>query len=179
MGRKGRLIERERKYRLSDADARALEDKLRDAGAKSRHEIQESIIFKDRASHLRKDTILRMRTVDGRRELTFKGPKKVKGLDKWREELNVEIGEGPALEILDAMGFRPGTRYMKDSLIFEYKKALVSIDRLEGIGYFCEIEVDDLDRDLDKVAEELGLDPDRYEPRGYPTLAGVAVKNGS
>lgn len=176
MGRAGKLIERERKYRLSEADAHALEVVLRSRGAKERHEIQESIIFRDRASHLKKDTLLRLRTVDGRRELTYKGPKRMKGLDKWREELNVDIGEGPILEVLGAMGFRPAIRYRKDSYIFEYNGALVSVDRLNGLGCFCEIEVADLDRDLDAVASELGLDATQYESRGYPTMVSEAAK---
>ena len=179
MGRTGKLIERERKYRLSEQEARTLEMKLRDLGAKDRHEIQESIIFKDRASHMRKDTLLRLRTVDGKRELTFKGPKKLKGLDKWREELNLEVGDGPVLDILDAMGYRPGTKYRKDSRIFEYKGALVSVDRLAGLGCFCEIEVSDLDRNIDAIAAELALDPDRFEPRGYPTMAAEAARANS
>lgn len=177
MGRIGKLIERERKYRLTEAEARALEARLRGGGATERHEIQESIIFRDRGSQLKKDTLLRMRTVAGKRELTFKGPKKTKGLDKWREELNVEIGEGPMLEVLDSIGFFPVIRYRKDSRIFEFEGVLVSVDRLNGLGTFCEIEVPDLDHDLDAVAKDLGLTEDRFEPRGYPTMAANAEKD--
>lgn len=176
MGRAGKLIERERKYRLSEADARALEVTLRSRGAAERREIQESIILRDRESRPKKDTLLRLRTVDGHRELTYKGPKRVKGLDKVREELNVDIGDGPILEVLGAMGFRPAIRYRKDSHIFDYEGTLVSIDRLDGLGQFCEIEVADLDMDLDAVAAKLGLDPAWYEPRGYPTMAAEAAK---
>lgn len=172
MGRFGRLIERERKYRLSDADARALEVKLRSDGVTERREVQESIIF--RADHLKKDTIVRLRTIGDQRELTFKGPKKVKGMDKVREELNVEIGEGPMAEILEELGFRPVIRYRKESRIFEFDGVLVSIDRLGGIGTFCEIEVSDLEHDLDAVATNLGLDESSFEPRGYPAMASEA-----
>ena len=176
MGRAGKLIERERKYRLTETAARALEASLRERGAKEHHEVQESIIFRDTASHLKKDTLLRLRTVDGRRELTFKGPKKMLGLDKWREELNVDIGDGPILEVLLEMGFRPAVRYRKDSRIFDYDEVIVSVDRLGALGVFCEIEVADLDHDLDAVALDLGFDPDQYEPRGYPTMASEAAK---
>lgn len=176
MGRAGKLIERERKYRLTDAAARALEATLRERGAKEHHEVQESIIFRDSDSRLKKDTLLRLRTVDGRRELTFKGPKKMLGLDKWREELNVDVGDGPILEVLLEMGFRPAVRYRKDSCIFDYDEVIVSVDRLSGLGAFCEIEVADLEHDLDAVAAELGLDPDEYEPRGYPTMAAEGAR---
>ena len=172
MGRFGKLIERERKYRLSEADARALETKLRADGATERREIQESIIF--RADHLKKDTIVRLRTIGDQRELTFKGPKKVKGMDKVREELNAEIGEGPMVEILEEMGFRAVISYRKDSRIFEFEGVLVSVDRLNGIGTFCEIEVPDLDHDLDAVAKDLSLDESSFEPRGYPAMATEA-----
>ena len=176
MGRIGKLIERERKYHLTEAEARALEEKLRIEGANERHEIQESIIFRDQDDRQKKDTILRLRTVDGKRELTFKGPKQTQGLDKWREELNVEIGDGPILDVLGSIGFRPVIRYRKDSRIFDFEGVLVSIDRLSGLGAFCEIEVPDLEHDLDAVAKDLGLDEARFEPRGYPTMAANAAK---
>ena len=176
MGRIGKLIERERKYRLTEAEARALETRLRGGGATERHEIQDSIIFRDREDRSKKDTILRLRTVDGKRELTFKGPKQTRGLDKYREELNVEVGEGPVVEVLDAIGYRPVIRYRKDSRIFEFEGVLVSIDRLNGLGAFCEIEVPDLEHDLDAVARDLGLQEESFEPRGYPTMAANAMK---
>jgi len=78
--------------------------------------------------------------------------------------------------VLLEMGFRPAVRYRKDSRIFDYDEVIVSVDRLSGLGAFCEIEIADLEHDLDAVAAELGLDPDEYEPRGYPTMAAEEAR---
>lgn len=81
--------------------------------------------------------------------------------------------------MLEALGLRPIIRYRKDSTIYSYRGALVSVDRLDGLGCFCEIEVADLESDLDAIANDLGLTADRFEPRGYPTLAAQAARSGS
>ena len=168
------VIERERKYRLGEAEAGRLRARLEQVGRLIREERQETTVLKDRASHLKKGAYLRFRSVDGRAELTHKGPKQVQGKDKWRLEHTVALGEGPALELLEKMGFRANTRYVKDTAIFLFRGVLVSVDRLAGIGWFCEMETDDLDKDLDPIAAALELDDDAFESRGYPTIAADA-----
>jgi len=170
------VIERERKYRLTEAEAGLLRARLEESGRLLREERQETIVLKDRASHLKKGAYLRLRTVDGRVELTHKGAKQAQGKDKWRLEHTLALGDGPALELLERMGFRPNTRYVKDTAIFLFKSVIVSVDRLEGIGWFCELETDDLEKDLDAVAELLDLSDDDFEPRGYPTIAAELAR---
>ena len=170
------LIERERKYRLREADASRLRAHLEQVGKLVREERQDTIVLKDRASHLKKGAYLRFRTVDGRSELTHKGPKQAQGKDKWRIEHTISLGQGPALELLEKMGFRANTRYIKDTAIFLYRGVLVSVDRIGGIGWFCEMETDDLEKDLDAVAASLDLSDDSFEPRGYPTIAAEAAR---
>jgi adenylate cyclase class IV len=86
----------------------------------------------DRASHLEEGAYLRLRTVQGRVELTHKGPKQALGKDRWRREHTVALGEGPALELLEELGFRPRTRYVKDTAIFRFRGVLVYVDHLEA-----------------------------------------------
>lgn len=177
MGKIGRTIERERKYRLTQEEAARLRAELRRLGTHERTENQENVLLNDRATRLRKGTLLRVRTVDGRRELTFKGKKRQDGpggLDKTRDEFTVGIGDGPLEEILDALGLAPGLRYLKESAIFSFKGVIVSVDRVPDVGWFCEIEADDLTSDLGAIADQLGLTPDRFEPRGYPSMAAEA-----
>lgn len=168
------MIERERKYRLDDNAARRLRARLEQVGRFVREERQETIVLKDRASHLKKGAYVRFRSVDGKGELTHKGPKQMQGKDKWRFEHTVALGDGPTLELLAKMGFRANTRYVKDTAIFHYRSVLVSVDRIAGIGWFCEIESDDLEKDLDAVAVSLDLKDDDFESRGYPTIAAEA-----
>ena len=170
----GSFIERERKYRLTEPLASALEAQLRREGKFIRHEVQHSVMLGGDEGRVHRGTQLRLRTVDGQTSLTFKGPKRVLGLDKARREVTVLIGEGPILEILAGVGLLPTVRYIKDSLIFKYKRVLVSVDRLKGLGVFCEIECHDMTTDLDAIARSLDLSEDAYEPRGYPTLAAAS-----
>jgi adenylate cyclase class 2 len=170
------VIERERKYKLGQAAAGRLRARLDEVGRFVREERQDTIVLEDRASHLKKGSYLRFRTVEGRAELTHKGPKQALGKDKWRLEHTVALGDGPALELLEKMGFRPNTRYVKDTAIFLYRGVLVSVDRIIGIGWFCEMETDDLEKDLDAVAAALELDDDAFETRGYPTIATEAAR---
>ncbi|MEP6694571.1 MAG: CYTH domain-containing protein [Chloroflexota bacterium] len=168
------VIERERKYRLSDTGAGRLRARLERDGRAVRSERQETIVLRDRASRLEKGAYLRFRTVGGRSQLTLKGPKHEVGKDKWRVEHTLGLADGPALELLAAMGFEPGTRYVKDTAIFVFRTVVVSVDRLAGVGRFCEIETDELEKDLDAVAEALDLRDEDLERRGYPRIAQSA-----
>lgn len=171
------MIERERKYRLGEAEAGRLRARLEEVARFVREERQDTVVLKDRASHLKKGAYLRFRTVDGGRvELTHKGPKQAQGKDKWRLEHTLALGEGPALELLEKMGFRANTRYVKDTAIFLYRGVLVSVDRIVGIGWFCEMETSDLEKDLDAIAAALELNEEAFESRGYPTIAAEAAR---
>ncbi|HEY8656400.1 MAG TPA: class IV adenylate cyclase [Candidatus Limnocylindria bacterium] len=174
MGKIGRTIERERKYRLTQEEAARLRAELRRVGTHERTENQENVLLVDRATRLKKGTLLRIRTVDGRRELTFKAKKRQEGLDKTRDELTVAIGDGPLDDILMSLGLVPGLRYLKECAIFSFKGVIVSVDRVPDIGWFCEIEADDLTSDLGAIADELGLTADQFESRGYPSMAAEA-----
>jgi adenylate cyclase class IV len=169
------VIERERKYRLSEADAAALETRLAKIARPLGRERQETIVFRDTIGVLPKGTLIRYREEGGRRELTVKGKKTQVGLDKVRLEWNVELGEGPIVELLGALRIVPNIHYVKDANRFELRGLLISVDRLESLGVFCEIEARDMTSEIDVVAEELGLDREWFEPRGYPSIAAAAL----
>lgn len=169
------MIERERKYRLTPADADALEARVARLGRSLGRERQETVVFADNVGVLPKGTLIRYREVDGRRELTVKGKKTQKGLDKTRQEWNVALGDGPIFDLLGALRLKPGTRYVKDASRYEVNGVIVSVDRLDGLGAFCEIEAHDTSSDIDAVAKLLALDPAWFEPRGYPSIAAEAA----
>lgn len=165
------MIERERKYRITAADALRLRDYLTAKATLVVREVQENIVFRDRATRLRKGTYVRLRTAAGKRELTFKGKKTVKGLDKSRLELTVEVGDGPLIELLRTIGLEPYLTYTKATEVWSLSGVHVSLDEVDGIGRFCELEAHAAEADLQAVAELLALQEDTWEPRGYPTLA--------
>jgi len=164
------VIERERKYRITDEDAVRLRELLAATAVLVIREVQENTIFRDRATRLRKGTYVRLRSSGTRRELTFKGKKTLKGLDKSRLELTVAVGEGPLEELLAVIGLEPYLTYVKETEIWSLQGVHVSLDRIDGIGCFCELEAHDEQADLQAVADALSLRKDTWEPRGYRTL---------
>ena len=169
------MIERERKYRLTEPEAAALEARLERLARPLGRERQVTVVFRDKIGVLPKGTLIRYRDVNGKRELTVKGKKTQTGMDKMRFEWNVELGDGPIVDLLAALRITPQTRYVKDALRFDLDGLLVSVDRLEGLGIFCEIEAHDTTTDIDTAAKTLQLDRRSFEPRGYPSIA--AEKN--
>ena len=169
-GRDAPSIEREVKYRLTAAQAATLHAHLARDARFLREETQDTTVFTDRAGLLREGSYLRLRTTAGRTELTLKGPKTGSGLDAWRTEHSVAVGPGPIFELLRLSGFVVRTRYVKRTRIYELRGALVYLDFVEALGWFCELETNDLDADLASVASALDLSDEDIEVRGYPVL---------
>ncbi len=163
-------IERETKYRLSAARATSLHSLLQREGRFLRTETQDTTVYRDRAGFLPSGSYLRLRTTEGRIELTLKGPKTGAGLDAWRTEHTIVVGDGPVREMLALLGFVTLTRYVKYTRIFAFRGVLVYVDHVERLGWFCELETSDLEIDLAPVRDALGLREEDLEPLGYPAL---------
>lgn len=176
-GQGGATIEREAKYRLDAAQAARLRARLDRDGRFLREETQITTVFKDRAASLEEGEYLRLRTTGSRTELTVKGPKTGTGLAAWRMEHSVTLGSGPIVELLELIGFTVRVRYIKRTRIYSVQRALVFLDDIDHLGWFCEIEIDDLDMDLEAVRDALELRDDDLEPRGYPTLVESVGSN--
>ena len=109
---------------------------------------------------------LRVRTVDGRGLLTFKGPASFEGGVKSRLELESGVDDpGAVLALLDALGYRPRFRYEKRRTTWRFDdpaRPLVVVDETP-LGLFAEIEGGaDAVRAL---AAELGVRRERLPPR--------------
>lgn len=161
------MLERERKYRLSIADAARLTTLLEREGVFDRREIQDNVRYIER-TRARPGIDFRLRTVAGRQELTLKGPRLERGPSKIREELNVAV-TGDVEPFLEALGFEPVLSYRKETSIYSIGGATVSVDDVEGLGLFCEVEAVDDDL-IGSVARTLGLDASALEQRGYARL---------
>jgi len=88
------------------------------------------------------DEALRVRYSDGDAVITYKGAK-IRNLDlKAREELNTTVGSGDvAGQILDRLGFTRTAAVNKWRETYELGAATISLDEVEELGTFVEIEV--------------------------------------
>jgi len=99
---------------------------------------------------------------------TYKGPL-VDADSKTREEHETRVDDAEAArELFEGLGFEPAAVVEKHRTFFELDGYTVTLDRVEGLGEFVEVEAEaDTERDVDAVREgafevlrRLGLDPD-------------------
>jgi adenylate cyclase class 2 len=101
-------------------------------------------------------------------ELTYKGPL-VETESKTRREIETEVEEGEvAGDLLSALGFDPAATVRKERERFALDGFTVTLDAVEGLGEFVEVETEVPDEESVEAAREeafeilreLGLDPD-------------------
>lgn len=106
--------------------------------------------------------------------LTYKGPK-VDADSKAREEHESGIADPEAIDAaLRALGFDPAATVRKDRERYRLSGYTVTLDDVEGVGEFVEVEregeagdVDDLRAGAFAVLGDLDLDPDDQVRRSY------------
>ncbi len=85
------------------------------------------------------DEALRIRSVNGRSVMTYKG-KKLDSVSKTREEFETQVDGGNTRSILLALGFHESGVVSKSREIFKYKDMIICLDNVQGIGEFIEVE---------------------------------------
>ncbi len=119
------------------------------------------------------DEALRLRQIDEKVVLTYKGPK-LGTVSKTRREEEVAVDSyEKALDILKLLGFVPSGTVEKERDIYKFGDIEICIDRVAGLGNFVELELKGTDRErLEKelflLAGELGLS--RFETKSYLEL---------
>jgi len=101
-----------------------------------------------------------------RTRVTYKGPRVDEA--KTREEFETRVADEEALGgLLDGLGFSPAATVRKERERFEVDGYTVTLDAVEGIGEFVEVEreveadaVDETREGAYDVLRRLGLDPD-------------------
>jgi adenylate cyclase class 2 len=141
------LLEAEVKLALPDEEHRRLLARLAEIGATAGPPRHQSDVYLSHPSRdfAARDEALRLRVDDDRLRLTWKGPK----LDpprKTREEIEFGLAtdERTAALLFDRLGFRPVATVAKSRLEWRLPGpggVLVSVDEVEGLGRFCEVEV--------------------------------------
>jgi len=84
------------------------------------------------------DEAIRVRTVNGKRVLTYKGPK-VDKVSKTREEIEVEV-DGDMPKVLEKLGFSPVTEVAKVRRIYTKGDIEVCLDDVRDVGTYVEVE---------------------------------------
>jgi adenylate cyclase class 2 len=117
------------------------------------------------------DEAVRVRYTDDHAVVTYKGPKIKKFGLKAREELNFAVESGETFEtMLDRLGFTRTLDVNKWRETWKLGTATVSLDMVDGLGTFAEIEVITENEDQDptdqigKIAQDIGVE-------GEPILA--------
>lgn len=156
-----------------------LSGRIVDAGGKFLREVlQEDIYFKHPCRDFaERDEALRLRREGRRYTLTFKG-RRVGTETKMREEIEVDVKDlDGAITLLERLGFEKAFSIRKRRREYLLEGVLVSLDDVEGLGMFVEIEalmkdgspeeVGGLKEKLFKLSERLGIDRERLTTESY------------
>lgn len=124
------------------------------------------------------DEALRIRRIGEEYQLTYKGPR-IGSRSKTRMELSVGVDDGKTLlRILKFLEFREVTEISKERRVFQIDNIEISLDEVENLGRFIELEVkakssEDItskEEVLLDLLTRLGISPDKTERRSYLEL---------
>lgn len=168
-------IEAEVKAPLEDADA--FRARLLDWGAKPAGSVQQVDRYFDHPTRSfgETDEALRVREQAGATRLTYKGPR-LEEETKSREEYDVGIEDADMLEdLLEALGFEHAATVVKHRSFFTRGDITATIDEVDGLGTYAEIETVVEGKDLDEASQTLldlakELELDELERRSYLEL---------
>jgi len=159
------MLEVEAKFAIGDPGeirARLNRQGVRMAKKQLEHDIYYNAPHRDFAET---DEALRVRYDDAGVTVTYKGPKVRVGSAKAREEFNLAVASGETLEaILSRLGFRRAADVSKIREFYEMGPITVTLDDVEGLGSYIEIEIltEDGEEDaagrIGTVAKGLGVD---------------------
>ena len=171
------MIEVEVKAKIESFEE--VEKMLEEIGAeKSKTEFQEDIYFASPIVDFAKtDEALRIRTTDNDIFITYKGPK-LNSEAKTRKEVEMSIESAEkARDIFEEIGFKPARTVRKSRQYYTYENFEISLDDVEGLPPYMEIEValednsnyDEAQSEIFKLFEKLGIS-DGFERTSYMEL---------
>lgn len=177
------MVEVEAKLRLPSCNRlEELRHRLQELGARLLEEKNEEDTYYQHPCRdfAETDEALRLRvTSTGGAEVTYKGPKQVLGRGKARSEHTVHLKPGELEEakaILLALGFQPAATVRKRRAYYQLGSLLVTLDTVEGLGCFAEIEYtgkaspEEAVREIEEAIEKLGLQEAEPLHRSYLEL---------
>jgi adenylate cyclase, class 2 len=103
--------------------------------------------------------------------------KRLTGRDGVWEEVETRIQDGQVAErIMDAMGAEVAVVVEKTRRSGRFGEIEILIEDVEGLGTYLEVaiqvdkEIDEAQKSIDQLLQELGISPERVELRGYPVI---------
>ena len=171
------MIELEVKARINSF--KEMEEKLESIGAvKSKEEFQEDIYFASPIVDFgQTDEALRIRTTNNNTFITYKGPK-LNDKAKTRKEVEMTIeSASKARDIFEEVGFTAARVVRKNRQYYTYENFEISLDDVEGLPPYMEIEISlddgqDYSQAQEKIFElfeKLGI-TDGFERTSYMEL---------
>jgi len=158
----------EREIKFPGVELDRLRDRLRELEAErvGPTAFEDNWILDRDGELLSSGRILRLRTDSQRSRLTFKGPLRIEGNLKVREEREVEIESADeARALFENLGYGVVRRYQKMREEWQLGGVTIALDHTP-IGDFAEFEGDG----AETVARRCGLDPEKGERRSYLRL---------
>jgi adenylate cyclase class 2 len=169
------------------ADHGAVREALADLGAERGDRVVQTDTYYDAPdrSFAATDEALRIRRervegeADQRVAVTYKGPK-VDDTSKTREEHETTVGAPREAErIIEALGYDPVATVKKDRERYRVEGLTVTLDRVDGLGEFVEVETDvEAEREVSaarrraqSLLSDLGLDPEEGIRTSYLGLS--------
>lgn len=115
---------------------------LKLGGRQTKVEFQEDIYFNSPIVDFAKtDEALRIRTTNNNIFITYKGPK-INKESKTRKEVEIAIENAEkGTNILESIGFKEVRTVRKNRTYFEYENFEISLDDVEGLDPYMEIEI--------------------------------------
>jgi len=175
------MIEVEVKAKINSF--KEIEEKLKEIGAvKTKEEFQEDIYFNSPVVDFAKtDEALRIRTTKQNDKtnifITYKGPK-IDSKSKTRKEIEMGIANSAQCsDIFEAIGFKKVRAVRKNRQYFSYENYEISLDDIEGLDPYMEIEIalddgedySEAQNSIFKLFERLGI-TDGFERTSYLEL---------
>ncbi|WP_135362604.1 class IV adenylate cyclase [Halosimplex halophilum] len=107
-------------------------------------------------------------------KITYKGPL-LEAESKSREEHETTVADAEAVVgIFDGLGFEPAATVRKERAHYRLDGYTVTLDSVDGLGEFVEVETETADDDIETaregaraVLDDLGLDPDEQIRTSY------------
>lgn len=175
------MIEVEVKAKIKDFNS--VKKMLNEINADKSHvEHQEDSYFNSPIKDFAKtDEALRIRKVNVNNKskifITYKGPK-IDAQSKTREEIEVGIEDSNKVaKIFEHLGFKKVAKVVKNRTIYNLNEYIISLDEVEGLGPYMEIETDledgsEFKEELNKIfsiLKKLGIE-DGFERTSYLEL---------
>ena len=160
-------------------DRNELVRKLHEIGAQRLYpETFEDNIVLDRRGDLKtKGALLRVRKFGKYSIATYKGPMSIDGGVKTREEVQTGVESFElAIQLFDALGFKPVFRYQKFREVWRLREVEVVLDRTPIGDYF---EIEGPMETIRNVAAELGMNMEQAIRQTYADLYRQARRTRS